>query len=119
MVLLLTETDVRALLTMDMALEAVETAMRGMAEGTTTNLPRRRIAMEGGSLHLMASTVSALNAIGLKAYNTFGGRTDFLIPLYDRRTGRMLALIEGDWLGRLRTGAASGVATRYMSRPEA
>jgi len=110
---------VRTLLTMDMALEAVEQAMRGMADGSATNLPRRRIAMEGGSLHLMASTVGSLDAIGLKAYNTFGGRTDFLVPLYDRRTGRMLALIEGDWLGRLRTGAASGVATRYMARPGA
>jgi len=119
MVLLLTEADVRTLLTMDMELEAVEQAMRGMADGSATNLPRRRIAMEGGSLHLMASTVGSLQAIGLKAYNTFGGRTDFLVPLYDRRTGRMLALIEGDWLGRLRTGAASGVATRYMARPGA
>jgi alanine dehydrogenase len=119
MVTLLKEADVRSLLTMDLALQAVEEAMRGMAEGTATNLPRRRIAMEGGTLHLMASTVGSLQAVGLKAYNTFGGRTDFLIPLYDSRTGRMLALIEGDWLGRLRTGAASGVATRYMARPQA
>jgi alanine dehydrogenase len=119
MVLLLTETDVRALLTMEMALEAVEEAMRGMGEGSASNLPRRRIALKGGALHLMASAVGSLNALGLKAYNTFGGRTDFLIPLYDSRTGRMLALIEGDWLGRMRTGAASGVATRHMARPEA
>lgn len=119
MVLLLTEADVRSLLTMEMAFQAVEEAMRGMAEGTALNLPRRRIALEGGSLNLMASAVRSANAIGLKAYNTFGGRTDFLIPLYDSRTGRMLALIEGDWLGRLRTGAASGVATRYMARRQA
>jgi alanine dehydrogenase len=122
MVLLLTEADVRSLLTMEMALEAVEDAMRGMAAGTATRpmaVPRRRIALEGGALNLMASAVPSLNALGLKAYNTFGGRTDFLVPLYDSRTGRMLALIEGDWLGRLRTGAASGVATRYMARANA
>jgi ornithine cyclodeaminase/alanine dehydrogenase-like protein (mu-crystallin family) len=119
MVLLLNEADVRSLITMDLALQAVEEGFRGMADGTAANLPRRRIAMEGGMLHLMASMVGSLNAIGLKAYNTFGGRTDFLIPLYDSHTGRMLALIEGDWLGRMRTGAASGVATRYMARPEA
>jgi alanine dehydrogenase len=119
MVTLLTEADVRSLITMDLALQAVEEAFRGMADGTAANLPRRRIAMAGGSLHLMASTVGSLQAIGLKAYNTFGGRTDFLVPLYDSRTGRMLALIEGDWLGHMRTGAASGVATRHMARPEA
>ena len=119
MVLLLNEADVRSSITMDLALQAVEEGFRGMADGTAANLPRRRIAVEGGTLHLMASTVGSLQAIGLKAYNTFGGRTEFLIPLYDSRTGRMLALIEGDWLGRMRTGAASGVATRYMARPEA
>jgi alanine dehydrogenase len=119
MVLLLTEADVRSLLTMDMALQAVEEAMRGMAAGSAANLPRRRIALEGGALNLMASALPSLGAIGLKAYTTFGGRTDFLVPLYDSRTGRLLALIEGDWLGRLRTGAASGVATKYMARASA
>ncbi len=97
--LLLTESDVHSLLTMEMALQAVEDAMRGLADGSASNLPRRRIALEGGALHLMASAVRSAGVIGLKAYTTFGGRTDFLIPLYDSRTGRMLALIEGDRLG--------------------
>jgi ornithine cyclodeaminase/alanine dehydrogenase-like protein (mu-crystallin family) len=118
MVLLLTESDVRSILTMQMALEAVEEAMRGLAEGSAINQPRRRIAMPGGVLHYMASAVGSSRVFGLKAYPTFGGRVDFLIPLYDAETGKLLALIEGDWLGRLRTGAASGVATKYMARPE-
>ena len=36
--------------------------------------------------------------------------------LYDAESGDMLAMIEGDRLGQMRTGAASGVATKYMSR---
>ena len=118
MVLLLTEDDVRSLLTMEMALEAVEEAFRGLADGTAINLPRRRIMMKNGVFHLMASVVGSRQALGLKAYPTFGGRVDFLLPLYDSDTGRLQALIEADWLGRLRTGAASGVASRYMARPD-
>lgn len=119
MTLLLTESDVRSLLTMDMALEAVEEAFRGLHDGSAVNHSRRRIAMARGMLHYMASVVNARQVIGLKVYTTFGGKTDFFIPLYNSETGRLLAIIEGDWLGRLRTGAASGVATKYMARPDA
>ncbi len=118
MVLWLTENDVKSLLTMEMALEAVEEAHRGLAAGTAVNLPRRRISHERNTFHLMSSAVGSRKAIGLKAYNTHGGPVDFLIPLYSAETGRLMALIEGDWLGRIRTGAASGVATKYMARPD-
>ncbi len=119
MVLLLTERDVKSLLTMEIALDAVEEAFRGLAEGSAVNLPRRRIETEGGLFHFMASAVNSRRAIGLKAYHTGRGRVDFLIPLYSADTGQLIALIEGDWLGRMRTGAASGVATKYMARAEA
>lgn len=119
MTLLLTERDVRSLLTIEIALEAVEEAFQGLFDGTATNLPRRRIAMERGTLHLMASVVNSRQALGIKAYNTFGDRVDFLIPLYSSEDGRLLALVEGDWLGRVRTGAATGVATKYMARADA
>ncbi len=118
MTLLLTERDAQALLTMQIALEAVEEAFRGLALGSAVNLPRRRVYLERGTLHVMSAAVRSRRALGLKAYATFGGRTDFLIPLYDSDTGKLLALIEGDWLGRMRTGAASGVATKYLARPE-
>lgn len=119
MTLLLTETDVRSLLTMEIALEAIEEAFRGLYDGTAINLPRRRLVMEGGTLHLMSSVVNSRKVFGSKEYPTFGGRVDFLIPLYSTETGKLLALIEADWLGRIRTGAASGVATKFMARPEA
>jgi ornithine cyclodeaminase/alanine dehydrogenase-like protein (mu-crystallin family) len=118
MVLWLTENDVKSLLTMEMALEAVEEAHRGLAAGTAINMPRRRISHERNTFHLMSSAVGSRNAIGLKAYNTYGGPVDFLIPLYSAETGRLMALIEGDWLGRIRTGAASGVAAKYLARPD-
>jgi ornithine cyclodeaminase/alanine dehydrogenase-like protein (mu-crystallin family) len=118
MTLLLTERDVRSLLTMPMALEAVDEAFRGLHDGSATNLPRRRLTMSNGLLHLMSSSVGSRKVFGSKCYATFGGPVDFLIPLYNLEDGKLLALIESDWLGRIRTGAASGVATKYMARPE-
>jgi ornithine cyclodeaminase/alanine dehydrogenase-like protein (mu-crystallin family) len=109
MVLLLKEADVKAVLTMEVALEAVEEAFQGLADGSALNHSRRRLALDKGVVHYMASAVRSRNALGMKVYPTFGGPVQFLVPLYDATTGRMLALIEGDWLGQARTGAASGV----------
>src|SRR5205085_8585974 len=43
----------------------------------------------------------------------------FHVGLYDGKTGALLALIQADFLGQMRTGAASGVATQFMARPDA
>jgi ornithine cyclodeaminase/alanine dehydrogenase-like protein (mu-crystallin family) len=47
------------------------------------------------------------------------GKIRFLVPLYEVATGDLVALIEADYMGQLRTGAASGVATKYLARPDA
>ncbi len=119
MALFLTESDVRSLLTMDIALDAVEEAFRGLYDGTAINQPRHRLKTERGLFHVMASVVASRQALGFKAYASLGGRVNFLIALYHSETDELLAMIEGDWLGRMRTGAASGVATKYMARPDA
>lgn len=119
MTLLLTERDVESLLTMDLAMEAVESAFRDLAGGVGVNHPRRRIPLKNGMLHYMAGALPAQGVLGLKIYPALSGHISFLIPLYSTETGRLLALIEADHLGRLRTGAATGVATRYMARPDA
>ena len=43
----------------------------------------------------------------------------FLVHLYRASTGRLLAVVEADRLGMVRTAAASGVATRWLARPDA
>jgi ornithine cyclodeaminase/alanine dehydrogenase-like protein (mu-crystallin family) len=70
-------------------------------------------------LHYMASVLNARGVFGMKAYPTGLGSVPFLVPLYSAENARLLALIEADWLGQLRTGAASGVATQYMARKDA
>ncbi len=119
-VLLLNEDDVRRLLTMDMALEAVELGLRKLALDEATNAPRERVQTDHAMLHIMSAGAKSLGVMGAKVYSTSrktGAR--FLLPLFDGKTGELLCLMQADYLGQMRTGAASGVATRLMARPDA
>lgn len=117
--LLLTEADVRHLLTMEMALEAVEEVLRKMALEEAHNIPRARCQTDHAMLHVMSASAKTLGIIGYKAYSTSRKGTHFHVCLYDGKTGNPTALIQADYLGQVRTGAASGVATQYMARPDA
>ncbi|HXG08409.1 MAG TPA: ornithine cyclodeaminase family protein [Gemmataceae bacterium] len=118
-VLLLTEDDVRQVLTMDLALEAVEEVLRKMALDEAQNVPRARAQTDHAMLHIMAGAARTLGVMGYKVYATSRKGANFHVGLYDGRTGALLALIQADYLGQMRTGAASGVATEYMARPDA
>jgi alanine dehydrogenase len=117
-VLLLSEEDVRQLLTMDMAMEAVEHALRKLALDEAQNIPRSRCQTDHVMLHVLPAAIKSMSALGLKVYTTARKGTRFHVSLYDGKTGSLLALIQADYLGQMRTGAASGVATQYMARHE-
>jgi len=119
MTLLLTEEHVTELLDMDTAIAAVEEVLRDQSEGQATNRPRYRVAMPASQLHVMAAGDRRLGVTGLKAYTASRKGARFLVLLYDAESGDMLAMIEADRLGQMRTGAASGVATKYMARATA
>ncbi|HYV34393.1 MAG TPA: ornithine cyclodeaminase family protein, partial [Gemmataceae bacterium] len=118
-VLLLTEEDVRRLLTMEMALEAVEQGLRKLALDEAVNVPRARAQTDHAMLHTMSAAAKTLGYMGTKCYATSRKGSNFLFSLFDGKSGALLALIQADYLGQVRTGAASGVATQYMARPEA
>jgi alanine dehydrogenase len=118
-VLLLNEDEVRQVLTLEMALDAVEQALRKMALDEVVNVPRSRAQTDHAMLHVMAAAGKTLGVMGLKAYSTSRRGAHFHVALYDGKTGVLLALIQADYLGQVRTGAASGVATQYMARPDA
>src|SRR6266496_3380568 len=119
MPLLLTENHVTQLLDIETAIEAVEEVLRDQAEGQATNRPRYRVAMPASQLHVMAAGDKRLGVTGLKVYTASRKGARFLVLLYDAESGDMLAMIEADRLGQMRTGAASGVATRHMARADA
>ncbi len=120
MALLLTEADVKRLLTMPMALTAVEESFRRLASGSAIVHPRQRLHIPGKSyLHYMAAADATGGYMGLKIYSSAREGLRFIVPLFNVTTGDLAALIEADFLGQMRTGAASGVATRWMAREDA
>jgi ornithine cyclodeaminase len=115
MVRYLTETDVRELLTMPMAVELVEEALKARAEGRATDTPRVRNRNPEGTLHVLQASARDINRIGFKAYYSIPGATGYHVHLYDMKKGTHDAMVEASHLGMVRTGAASGVATRYLA----
>ena len=105
---------------MEAALFAVESVLRRQADGTALNQPRQRL-MAGPDTHVntMIASDSDLGVFGFKTYTFAGGVYRFFVMLSDSRTGDLLAIVEANRLGQLRTGAATGVATRHMARPDA
>jgi ornithine cyclodeaminase/alanine dehydrogenase-like protein (mu-crystallin family) len=119
-VLYLTEQDVRQLLPMSLALEAVEAGLRKMALDEAHLIPRQRVVTDHAVLHSMGAAAKSLGYMGTKVYSTTRkGHSQFLVTLFHGKTGQLLALIQADVLGQIRTGAASGLASRVMARPDA
>lgn len=120
MTLHINEAEVRQLLNMKMAIDAVEEVSRKQAAGAVVVQPRRRFELpNGGYFHYMAAMDTQAGFVGMKQYTYVKGKLRFLVPLYEIATGALLALIEADYMGQLRTGAASGVATKYLARANA
>lgn len=103
---------------MDMTIAALESAFRDWAAGHASNQPRRRVA-DGAVLATMSAALPATGLMGFKAYTHTKAGARFWVCLFDAADGRPRAVIEADWLGRMRTGAASGVATKYLARHDA
>jgi ornithine cyclodeaminase/alanine dehydrogenase-like protein (mu-crystallin family) len=111
------EIEVRQVLGMAHAIEAVEEISRKQATGEVVVHPRRRFELPGGGFfHYMAAADYSAGFVAMKQYTYVNGKLRFLVPLYEMATGDLLAVIEADYMGQLRTGAASGVATKYLAR---
>jgi len=120
MVRYIKENEVEQLLTMPTAIALVEQALRDRAEGRAVDVPRVRTRTAAGTLHVVQGASSALKLIGYKAYySAKGKKTTYHVHLFDAESGKLIAIIEASQLGMVRTGAASGVATRYLAREDA
>ena len=117
-----TEQQVREAVTMPEAMDLVERILLRLASGRAVNHPRRRVSMESRTLlHYMAGGDNDSGLVGIKVYasNPAVGAPDFRVLLFDSSTAQLLAEIEANILGQIRTGAASGVATRHLAREDA
>ena len=119
MPIFLNETDVRQLLTMPLALDAVEEAHSELSLGKAIDVPRQRTRLPQTALHLLQGAMPGRDAIGYKAYTSNRSGVRFLVHVFSAATGGLRVVLEADFLGMMRTGAASGVATRWLARPDA
>ena len=110
--LYLTEADVNGLLDMELALEALDDAFRARSAGDVRNEPRRRLATGYGAMNFMAATWPSRGWAGHKSYVS----GDMRVMLYGTNGEGLLAVLGAGRMGQVRTGAASGIATRYMAR---
>ena len=122
----LQEQDVHDLVTLRDAIEVVEAAFREYGEGRVSLQPRRRVWMgERGYYHYMGVGMPGLNVFGQKWFTVYGtggtydGEIKFMVQVHDGTTGELLAIVEADRLGQLRTAATTAVAAKYLARPDA
>ena len=116
MPLLLNDSDVKALMSMNDCVDVMEDAFNQAGDGKVWNRPRSRIRMPRGFHHLMAAYLAGSEVFGLKTYTSFRSGTRFTTMLYDSNNGDLLAMVQGPRIGQLRTGAVTGVGTKHMSR---
>jgi alanine dehydrogenase len=115
--LYLTEADVGELLTIEDAIEGVEGSFRRIAAGGVENRPRYRLRLGGGIMAVMSAVDVELGKAGLKTYTAFGhDDVRFVVLVFETGRADLAAVIEANRLGQLRTGAASGVAAKYLAR---
>lgn len=119
MPLYLTEGEVAELLTPRQALDAIEACFIRLSLGVVENRPRTRIPVEDGVFAYMAAADRELGLAGLKTYAWLPGGTPFVVVIFDLQSAKVAAVIEADKLGQLRTGAASGVAAKFLAKSSA
>ncbi len=130
--LFLSAEDIQRTVPMSAAIDAVAAAFARLAAGGATVPLRTAVEVpeqDAVSLFMpayMAPTAGEAAALGMKIVNIFPHNLanhqlptiNAVVMLIDPQTGRPLAVMDAGYLTALRTGAGSGVATRYMARPE-
>jgi alanine dehydrogenase len=112
----LSEEDVARLLTPAAAVDAIEACFARMARGAVENRPRYRLPLEHGALAVMAASDLELGYAGAKVYAGFREGARFAVLLFRTDAPELVAVVDADKLGQLRTGAASAVAAKHLAR---
>jgi alanine dehydrogenase len=127
---ILSADDVRQAVPMLAAIDAVEQGFVRLAQGSATVPLRTHLSVaeqSADSFFMPAYIGGEQPALGLKVVSVFPHNIErhaapsihAVVLLLDPATGRPAAMLDGTYLTALRTGAASGVATRHMARAEA
>lgn len=126
--LLLDERDIRKVFDMNDAIDSNIEAYKIFSSGNAV-VPLRQViaADEGrGNFAFMPAYSSRLGAAGIKIVNIFPGNREFgeattigQVLLMDDKNGKVLALMDGSFITKFRTGAATGAAFKLFARKDA
>jgi ornithine cyclodeaminase len=114
MPVIITEPQTRKLIDMGRAVKLLDKMFRDRAAGKMRSVPRRRLKGSEKQLNMMAAWHQDMDLICLRAYA--GGSNT--VTLYHGRTGAIQAIVNMAYLSSLRTGAATGVAAKYLAPPD-
>jgi ornithine cyclodeaminase/alanine dehydrogenase-like protein (mu-crystallin family) len=106
---------VRELLPMNECMQALEDAFRNEAQGVGDNLVRQTLYWPGGRFRLMAGSAPGHDTAGFK---TYGGGVNLML-VFSVSNNSLEAIMESRVLSELRTGAAGGLAAKYMAKDDA
>ncbi|MEO0093100.1 MAG: alanine dehydrogenase [candidate division WOR-3 bacterium] len=126
--LFLNEEKVKSILTMEDTLKAVEMAFRAKGQGSLQMPPKMYLYYEShnGDLRVMPSYIPSLDISGVKVVNVHPNNPKkYRLPsvmatilLIDPANGYPLGVLDGTWITTMRTGAASGIASKYLARED-
>jgi ornithine cyclodeaminase/alanine dehydrogenase len=128
MTLILSLDDVKSVLTMRDCMAAVEEAFRQLSLGNVVQptRPTIRVPAHRALINAMPAYIGGVEALGLKWVGGYLGNPDIGLPviqaliiLNDGTNMTALSVMNGTYITAVRTGAASGVATRILARPDA
>jgi alanine dehydrogenase len=119
MAILLREKDVEQLLTMTTTLELIERVHREYSTGNAIDVPRERTRVPKAALHILQGAVPSASIFGYKAYTSSREGVRFLVYGFSAERGNLDVVVEANYLGMMRTGAAGGVAAKWLARPDA
>ena len=115
MAIFLTDQHVNELLPMNVAIEKLEQGFQAYGSGLAVNIPRQRPQVNGTSITMM---IAVMGDTGFSGFKTMGAGKP-LVSLYGGKPSTLLAIMEASMLGQIRTGAATGLATKYMAKTDA
>ncbi|MBM3344009.1 MAG: ornithine cyclodeaminase family protein [Betaproteobacteria bacterium] len=115
----LSEKDVQQVLNMQILLETTERSLKDRALHQAIDIPRQRIYTPEGTQHVLQASSTAIGYTGFKYYYTRPSGKSFYVHLISIQTGKLEAIVEAIWMSMIRTGAASGAATKYLAREDA
>ena len=115
----LTEKDVQQVLNMEILLETTERSLKDRALHNAIDIPRQRIYTPEGVQHVLQASSKVLGYTGFKYYYTRPAGRSFYVHLISIESGKLEAIVEVAWMSMVRTGAASGAATKYLANEDA